>query len=237
MKKVLSILLLFSACLALNAQTEVTFAYNNQSYSVNDTMPVTLGVGEMQMIQGIVLHNTTENALNGITATFEIDTLQSPEGMLIGGMCAGMNCLPQSTTVPFDIDANSDYTGFFAEIDVPSVHSGTTAIILFTIKSAGGDTLGKTTIKITINNSGIATLANAVVVDAYPNPAVGQATVKYNVNQPSTLVIYDALGHCVRKTPVCGEGNALLNNLPAGIYAYGILGNGQRSEMKKLVIQ
>ena len=41
-------------------------------------------------------------------------------------------------------------------------------------------------------------------------------------------------GRLVRQLPVAGNGTATLNDLPAGIYAYGILGS---NNMKKLVVK
>jgi hypothetical protein len=69
---------------------------------------------------------------------------------------------------------------------------------------------------------------------AFPNPAEGIVNISYDLNQPATLAIVDMQGRLVRQLPVAGTGAATLNDLPAGIYAYGILGS---NNMKKLVVK
>jgi len=74
-------------------------------------------------------------------------------------------------------------------------------------------------------------------VKAYPNPATEQFSVSYSVEQPSTLVIYDAQGRQVREMAINGNGTLSISNLPAGVYAYGIVNGKHRGQMQKLVVK
>ena len=58
--------------------------------------------------------------------------------------------------------------------------------------------------------------------------------ISYELNQPATLAIVDMQGRTVRQLTVEGNGTAMVDDLPAGIYAYGILGS---NNMKKLIVK
>ena len=81
---------------------------------------------------------------------------------------------------------------------------------------------------------GIAEATTQEVLSAYPNPAQGNVNISYDVNQPSTLAIYDMQGRVVRSMSVSGSGNAVVDNLAAGIYTYGIMGS---TTMQKLIVK
>ena len=89
----------------------------------------------------------------------------------------------------------------------------------------------------TNNHAGLSVQQNA------PNPfnevTLIQCFVPENIHQ-AQLRIYDMRGHMVKSVAISERGSVNLqiqaSSLPAGIYAYLIMGDGQTSETKQMVL-
>ena len=104
---------------------------------------------------------------------------------------------------------------------------------IYKMKVSNDEVASSVIIRFQAYTEGINDVASSALT-AYPNPAQGNVNISYDVNQPSTLAIYDMQGRVVRSMPVSGSGNAVVDNLAAGIYTYGIMGS---TTMQKLIVK
>lgn len=232
MKKVFFFAAMLCGLVALNAQTQIGLLYNGQCYQNGDAVLVKLD-RTAEHCDAIGFRNQTSAILRDLVASM---TEEEINGVEAWGMCTGTQCVPTLTSAPFMMTPNSDYTEFVIDLDVEDVElpsgrytltvsNGTVTCSWDLLFQAYNDEEGGS---VGIND----VVANAVV-SAYPNPAQGQVNISYNVEQPSTLAIYDVQGRVVRQMNVQGEGTMQVNGLASGIYAYGIAG----SQMHKLIVK
>ena len=104
---------------------------------------------------------------------------------------------------------------------------------IYKMKVSNGNFACSVTIRFQAYAEGINDVTSSALT-AYPNPAQGNVNISYDVNQPSTLAIYGMQGRVVRSMSVSGSGNAVVDNLAAGIYTYGIMGS---TTMQKLIVK
>ena len=176
--------------------------------------------------EAISLHNNTPSRLQNLVITV---TQVESNGIEISALCTEQ-CVPGLVSVPFNIAPNGDYP---FSIDYEMDETVENPYCVYNVEVSNGSITCSAVVRLQTSPLGI----EAVVmshISAYPNPAEGQVNISYEVAQPSTLAVYDVQGRMVRQLTVAGSGNAVIDNLPAGIYAYGILGS---NTMQKLIVK
>lgn len=225
MKKILSFALLLCSIAALNAQ--IVFQYDGRDYSSGDTMTVIFDKTEAH-VTDIDIRNTSSSALSNLVVSME--EIEN-HGIECWGLCVADQCVPVLTSIAFTLAPNTADESFTIDLNVEDVAKPWS---LYTL--ACGNGLVSTSIVIRLQayeeTVGI-NQVSASSVNVYPNPAQSQVNFSYNVAQPATLNIVDMQGRIVRQLPVQGQGTTSVNDLPAGIYAYGIAG----SQMSKLIVK
>ena len=228
MKKILSFALLLGSLLFANVQGQIALIYNGTNYQNGDTMTVYLDASAHQ-ISSVKLKNTSTSMLQNLVVTL---TAIEESGVTAWGICAGGSCVATLTSTPFNLTPGYLDENFAIDIDInpdiPNPHS------TYNVNISNGNINCNIVMKVVVSTVGINQTLTDVATKAFPNPAQGTVNISYDLNQPATLAIIDMQGRLVRQLPVAGNGTATLNDLPAGIYAYGILGS---NNMKKLVVK
>ena len=227
MKKILSFLLLLSSVAVLNVQAQVGFKYNGQTYQNGDEFVVVLAP-DAEHCNGISFVNQGYSALQNVTVTM---TPIEMSGIDIWGLCAGAYCRQDSVSDAFNIPPSGEYTDFTMDLTIDETVAQPFSV--YKMKVSNDNFACSVTIRFQAYAEGINEVASSALT-AYPNPAHGTVNVSYDVAQPSTLAVYDMQGRVVRSLSVSGCGNAAIDNLPAGIYTYGIMGS---NTMQKLIVK
>ncbi len=226
MKKILSFLLLFSSVAVLGVQAQIGFKYNGQTYQDGDNFVVVLAPDAIHF-GGISFVNQGQSTLQNLVVTM---TPIEVSGIDIWGLCAGA-CRIDSVSNPFDIPVGGEYSEFTMDLTIDEAVAQPFSI--YRMKVSNDRVASSVTIRFQAYTEGISDVASSALT-AYPNPAQGNVNIRYDVNQPSTLAIYDMQGRVVRSMSVSGNGNAVVDNLPAGIYTYCIMGS---TTMQKLIVK
>lgn len=231
MKKILSFALLLCSLAMANAQTQVGFVYNGHTYQNGDTMVVVLEK-TAHNCSDIVFKNQTSGRLADMVVTMtEIER----DGIECWGLCAGGQCVMGLVSNAFNMPPNALDTTFTIDIDIDANMERPYGV--YNLQVANGNISCAVVVRFQAYELGINDVQANAMLNAYPNPAEGQFDISYSVNQPATLAIFDVQGRMVRQTPVNGEGTVKVSDLAAGIYAYGILENGRRSQMQKFIVK
>ena len=226
MKKILSFLLLFSSVAVLGVQAQIDFKYNGQTYQDGDNFVVVLAPDAIHF-GGSSFVNQGQSTLQNLVVTM---TPIEVSGIDIWGLCAGA-CRIDSVSNPFDIPAGGEYSEFTMDLTIDKAVAQPFSI--YRMKVSNDRVASSVTIRFQAYTEGISDVASSALT-AYPNPAQGNVNIRYDVNQPSTIAIYDMQGRVVRSISVSGNGNAVVDNLPAGIYTYCIMGS---TTMQKLIVK
>ena len=227
MKKILSFLLLFSSVAVLSVQAHIGFKYNGHTYQNGDEFVVVLAP-DAEHCNGISFVNQGYSALQNMTVTM---TPIDMSGIDIWGLCAGTACRQDSVSDAFNIPPSGEYTDFTMDLTIDE--AVTQPYSIYKMKVSNNNVACSVTIRFQAYAEGISDVASTTLT-AYPNPAQGNVNISYDVNQPSTLAIYDMQGRVVRSMSVSGSGNAVIDNLAAGIYTYGSMGS---TTMQKLIVR
>ena len=81
---------------------------------------------------------------------------------------------------------------------------------------------------------------NCCAFELYPNPAQDQVLVKYNVQEPATIVIYDLNGKVLYQSQLSEQQNELLLDLTTydhGVYVVNMMSLNGEGITKKLLVQ
>ncbi len=234
MKKILSLAVMLSLALTMSAQ--FTIVYNGTDMNANDTITIRAEGEDLDFTPQFRNNNDyTESVVVALDA-------MSTTNIAVLNVCAGINCYGRNYTAPFDIEGGALYTQFHASITIPTA----TETGLFRLRIyRDNDHNAHTDLYVMILGSeasvGIDAAADNVELTAYPNPATQTVNVRYAISQSQgTLVLYNMQGAKVREqalTAAEGTTELQLEGLAAGVYMYGIEGNGIRSSMKKLVVR
>ncbi len=227
MKKILSFLLLLSSVAVLNVQAQIGFKYNGHTYQNGDEFAVVLAP-DAEHCNSVSFVNQGYSVLQNVTVTM---TPIEMEGIDIWGLCAGAYCRQDSVSDAFNIPPSGEYTEFTMDLTIDEAVAQPYSI--YKMKVSNDNVACSVTIRFQAYAEGINDVASSTLT-AYPNPAQGNVNINYNVAQPSTLAVYDMQGRVVRNLSVSGSGNAVVDNLPAGIYTYGIVGSGS---VQKLIVK
>ena len=226
MKKILSFFLLMSSVAVLSVQAQIGFMYNGHTYQNGDNFVVVVEP-DASHCGGISFVNQGYSVLQDMVVTM---TPIEMAGIDIWGLCAGQYCRQDSVSDAFSIPPSGEYTEFTMDLtidEVPQPYS------IYKMKVSNDNVACSVTIRFQAYAEGIDDVTGNHLA-AYPNPSNGDVNISYDVAQPSTLAVYDMQGRVVRQMPVAGSGKAVVDNLPAGIYAYGIVDSGN---VQKLIVK
>jgi hypothetical protein len=230
MKKIVSFALLLCSVVVLNAQNQIGFVYDGTVYQNGDSILVTCEK-DASHIDAISFRNQTSSVLRDLVVTM---TEVARHGFEAWGLCT-TQCVATLTSTPFMMTPNEEFTGFVIDITIdPNVEN---PYAVYTLEVSNGTITCAVLVRFEARTVGIDDVLANSRVKAFPNPAQGQFGIGYSVEQPSVLAIYDAQGRQVRQMAVSGNGTARVSNLPAGVYAYGIVNGKQRGPMQKLIVK
>lgn len=229
MKKVLSLVLLIGSMFLAHVQGQVGFIYDNHTYLNGDSFTVQLAP-DAHNCTDISLKNVGYSVLQNLVVTI---TAVEEHGIEAWGLCAGGVCLATLTSNPFNMPPGEVDNTFAIDLDIESGVEAPYSI--YTISVSNGNVTSTVTVRFQVqgNPVGITEALKTAGTVAYPNPAQGAFTIRYEVEQPATLAIVDMQGRTVRSIPVKGNGSVNVSDLPAGLYAYGIAGG----KMQKLIVK
>lgn len=234
MKKLLSFVIMLGLAYSMNAQ--FTIVYNDVDMTDGDTITVRAEGEDLEFMPQF--RNNSENTE---TVVVSLDPVSSTN-IAVMNVCAGIHCYSRNYTDPFDIDAGALYTQFHSEMMVPSP----TDKGLFRLKIyRSSDNSVHTDLYVMFLGSeatvGIDNVSAPVEMVAYPNPATQSVNVRYSMNESKgSLVLYNMQGAKVREQALTATEGIItiqLDGLAAGIYMYGIEGDGIQGGMKKLVVR
>lgn len=226
MKKFLSLALLLGSLVCLQAQHSVGFVVDGRTYQNGDTIVVTLDP-EAENYSGLSFRNLSYSALQDMIVTLiPVDT----SGIVAWGLCTGTVCIPGLTSSTFVLPPSGSYNEFVIDLTIKPVENPVGIYTVVAFNDIISDTV---TLRFQTSTQGIGEVASTRLLSAYPNPAQGTVHIRYQLSQPGTLLLYDMQGRPVRQLPVSGHGTALFEDLPAGLYAYGIAGQ----PLQKLIVQ
>ena len=229
MKKLLSFALLFCSFAVLNAQNQICFKYDGRTYQDGETMVVALP-HDVSVCGDIHLVNNTDESLRNLVITM---TEQERVGFEVWALCT-TECVNGLVSSPFEMLPNEEYARFIMDVSVDEEVAEPYGV--YTMRVSNGTVSCSVVVRLQAYPlEGINPVANASL-SAYPNPASGQVKINYEVSQPSTLAVYDMQGRTVCSKSISGCGDAVIGNLPAGVYTYGIIGSS-RNTMQKLIVK
>ena len=228
MKRLLSLAVLLCSLFLTHVNGQIGFVYQDRTYQNGDTLVVVLAPNAHQC-QGIFIKNVAPVALTDLTASL---TPIEENGIEAWGICANGQCVSGLTSSRFSLAPNAIDNSFAIDIDISA--SVQQPYGVYTLTVSNSSISSSIVLRMQTATVGIAEATTQEVLSAYPNPAQSQLTINYNTNKPATLAIFDMQGRSVRQFNIFGEGSALVDNLPAGIYTYGILGS---NNMKKLIVK
>ena len=236
MKKILCFVMMLCGIAAVNAQTssdDVTFIYNGQTYSNGDTLVVSVRPTAIGF-EGVVIKNNTSDSLKNVRVSMtEIEN----NGITVWSICAG-ECIAGLLSTPFSIAGESTYQDLAIDINIADGVANPSSVYEVFVIDQRENVLGSMVMRIVVDNTESIdnVIANANF-NAYPNPAQGLINVESNI-QNAQFVIYDLQGREVLRQPLAGQHTTLsLQGLTQGVYVCGILAEGLRSQMQKLIVK
>ena len=228
MKRLLSLAVLLCSLFLTHVNGQIGFVYQDRTYQNGDTLVVVLAPNAHQC-QGIFIKNVAPVALTDLTASL---TPIEENGIEAWGICTNGQCVSGLTSSRFSLAPNAIDNSFAIDIDISA--SVQQPYGVYTLTVSNSSISSSIVLRMQTATVGIAEATTQEVLSAYPNPAQGNVNISYDVNQPSTLAIYDMQGRVVLSMSVSGSGNAVVDNLAAGIYTYGIMGS---TTMQKLIVK
>lgn len=243
MKKLLSFVLLLSCVASISAQS-FTFDYNNTPIEPRDTITVQLKTGFMVALRNLNVTNTSDEEKTVVLSTLEVN----PNTMRVLSICTGDQCKDSTVSAPFTVSAGGHYNEILIDFDIPTTlnpgDEGLFAVMISNSRSAY-DTASNPYIFIKVvvaDQQGIEQAASNNSIAAYPNPAAESLSFHYAMesNDNASLMVFNSLGSCVMTLPLTGNEGSLqvnVNNLPAGVYTYGLRNGNRLSQMQKLIVK
>ena len=228
MKKILSFVLLLGGIALAGAQAQIGVKYDGLTYQNGDTLVVILA-HDAGHCYDISFVNQTYSVMQNLVVTMtEIENA----GVEAWGLCTSA-CVADLVSAPFNIAPSGEYTDFIIDLTVDEEVAQPYGV--YNMQISNGTITCNVVVRLQAYAEGIDNVL-AHSLSAYPNPAHGNVNISYDVDQPATLAVYDMQGHEVRQMAVAGSGNAIIGNLPAGIYVYGLLSDSHKA-MQKLVVK
>ena len=227
MKKFLSFALLIGGLFLSQIQGQIGFIYNNNTYQNGDSFTVNLAANA-HSCGDIQLKNMGYSALRDLVVTI---TPVEIHGIEAWGICAGGVCVASLTSNSFNMTPGEVDNSFAIDLDIDAGEESPHSI--YTITVSNGTISCSVNVHFQVQTVGIDNVASNHRLVAFPNPAQGAFSIRYEVEQPATLSIVDMQGRTVRSIPVEGNGSVNVSDLPAGMYAYGIAGG----KMQKLIVK
>lgn len=230
MKKNLIFALAISCALFAQAQT-ITVSYNGTTFSQNDTLKVQATSDVLELYPTLRYDGDNEYIIAKIT-----NTKTNNSAIELTQVCTGLSCMVGMNSAPFRLYNGQDYSDCHLVFEMPA--SQDLGVFKMVIKDTSNSNLS-TSIYISVEtpSAGINTTKTTTTLSAYPNPSSDIVKINYsNANEGNMMIVADMSGRIVRSVNLkTSEGSLNINvdNLPKGIYMYGIKGG----QMKKMVVK
>ena len=238
MKRIFLLLVLACTTLWMNAQ-DITFVQGTTAIAQGDTL-LLYGNPDKTEIANLNVRNNTNAAISGAYATCH--NLTDGGVIEVASLCFGA-CLPGDVSPEITVAANSTADGpLLVDLDVPAT-AQTVTTELFHLTAGTNrdyDNMASIYIKVVVHPLSIDETDGGIQMNAQPNPASHQVSIRYNVPADGRLVIYSVTGVKVKSIPLTEAEDNIevdISDLSAGVYAYGIESAGLRASMKKLVVR
>jgi hypothetical protein len=240
MKRIFLLLTLLCAVAFANAQS-LSFIYAGNTIANGDTITV-YGTPHQTIMPGLNVHNNTDSTISNAYAT--CSNLTTGGVINVEAICFGA-CLPGNVSPVIAVGPNSTAADLLVvDLAVPSTATaGTTEVFSLTAGNNRTYTnMAQIFIKAIVHTVGINEAEDNVTLTAFPNPAHYKVCMQYALPEGNNgnMVIYNQLGSVVKEIPLSqteGQVEVNINDLPNGIYTYGVTGKGYVSCMKKLVVK
>ncbi|MBQ9586613.1 MAG: T9SS type A sorting domain-containing protein [Bacteroidales bacterium] len=244
MKKVLSFLFL-ATCMTLAHAQSLTVKIDGVNINNGDTVTIKASGYDDVLPDGTpyheaqldpIIHNNTPATINIRINMEKMNNTTS----YVTQVCAGGSCVPDTISVPMNINSFSDLTGSFIHFAVPD--NAEEGLFRMNIDDQNNEN-NNIDIYVRVLNAlvGIERPTFDASLQAYPNPTASDVTISYAMEATQgVLQLTDMSGRIVMTQQLsASEGHATLNVAPlaAGVYFYGIKANGMASTTKKLIVK
>lgn len=214
MKKFYLLIAIAGLAFAGNAQN-VKFYENGKEIPKNSTYTFN---NVEEDFSGLLLHpaiTLKAEASTTVKVSANCTTGQEIQLCFDGGCKAGVNVTSNPVTMTKGVSYNLDYK--YEPMSFDPIEDVITSVITVT------DNITNVTVnEITVTYDPNAGSVNAVVTDS--DLSYTDGVIKYNVNQATSLSLYNAAGQIVAKSTANGSGEFSTALLPTGVYIYR-LGN------------
>lgn len=233
MKKVLFLMTMVGALMMANAQ-QFNLLYNGANVNNGDTVTYLVLDEEIEVYFGI--ENTASAAQ---TFQAQVEILESEE-IEFTGLCAGGDCIPQTTSAPFEVAPGATYSEFHVAMAlIRNISSHTHAFVKLTIGDANTMQNSKT-VYVRIQSESYVGIQSAeeVRMNIYPNPAADRITIQSGLIGESLVVVMDMGGRIVISQPMAQGSTQLdLSGFASGTYAVQVFQNGRPATRPQVVVR
>lgn len=242
MKKIYFLLAsIFILSFGLKAQQSFQFIYDGNIIGDTLKIQVTENGTEQMFADFIHFKNITSSPIEVKVALQIIEINPTAAiSMCFNGSCLLDTISPSSIT----LNPNVEYTEF--DLMYTTTSQATSLIRLHLINPTTNESLQSIIVHYKNHNISLAKpiVSNPISLEAYPNPAVQSATIKYSLpsNQGRlSLVVRNILGKEVKTIELGSSlsGKQIINtsDLPNGVYFYSIIDEGRTISTKKLIVK
>ncbi|MCQ2284872.1 MAG: T9SS type A sorting domain-containing protein [Bacteroidales bacterium] len=237
MKKLFTLIFVIAA-VAASAQS-LSLKFNGEPVHINDTLDIP-APSSTTVNSYIEYANTSSNGVFFKVKKEELSVSDDAQTTFcIGGSCYAGNLsqelyIDENAVVTIDDETNVFHATFCAGT------SGTN-LVKYTFYNTENEGDAVSFVFRYNVTTGVADVAAANVLRAYPNPAVSNVTFEYNASNlaNANLVIRNLTGAVVYKAAVQGKGKIQMSDLKlkAGVYFYGLESDGKVIVSKKLLVK
>ena len=246
MKKLLLSVYFISVVAFFGYSQNLTLSDSHGSILANNTIIQAGTPDSVELITYLNVKNTGSSTMNVLCKKVQLNMIDSTEIT----MCWAGSCYPATTFVSPNAQAieagqtNTEFIAHYTQIAYSHFKSGESVVRwVFFNRSNVNDSVS-VTIKYTTFPLGIeeANTREAMISNAYPNPANATASFNYAIPAGSqgTIVIRNLIGSTVQTVQVPSVAGKMTVNttiLSDGIYFYSLMLDGKISQTKKLVVK
>jgi hypothetical protein len=244
MKKIFTVALLFFVCAGYGQSLRLIF--DGQNYNDNDTATIVVGHPGGDNDYYIDVANLSDSVVDLMVRKTELYVVPGTGNVFcFGSQCYSGNQSSESVTVqPGDTFSHSNYpANAFHIIYSPDNNLGTT-IIKYTFFDQNDTAIASGLILKFVTTSSLQDYTSSLSLLAYPNPAVSNVTIKYDMGKSdfssAELVVKNFMGVTLYSKQLIQNSDRImidLSDFSPGIYFYSIQQRGKTVLTKKLLVK
>lgn len=243
MKKIFTLLLLFSVTLAFGQSLQVS--YEGRTINSGDTVSMAVDNPRGDNFYHFDIRNTTEDTIWIQIKKEDVSVVEGTTNTFCFGECYEGNTsdiMPAAGGQTLSHSNGSPH--YFYSNYAPNEHIGVTVVKYRIINS--GDESDEVCFTAIYSHGVKICNAKAEVLsfNAYPNPAESQVLIKYNLKSSASnevnLVLKNIMGQTIYRGRVGEKSDSItidISTFPAGLYLYSLESNGAILLTKKLYIK